>query len=379
MENEDLIKQIQLCANCLQCYEVCDTYEVTQDPLKSPNGRMKIADKVFQNSKITNEELIGLYTCTLCSLCDLICPNEIRISEIIHYAKIKLVEQDKAPLEVHNKIIQGIINKDNSVNGNPEERLDWIPAKYRDQEIFEKRNSDTLLYLGCMSSFRVKESASASYELLKKAGHDFMILEKEPCCGEYIYSAGNLKLAKNLFKENFTFFKRLGIKNLIVTCGGCLYAFNEVYPKYVKGWDINVKHIVQVIHELFRKGKLKFKKLNKELIYHDACRTGRKLKYIEIYKEPRELLEYTSKILKELSKTRDETPCCGAGSGIRGVDSNITIKIGKKILDEATTEIIVSSCPLCVFNYRYVSYKIQSDNEIKYITDYLLGSLENNN
>ncbi|MFW9939233.1 MAG: (Fe-S)-binding protein [Candidatus Thorarchaeota archaeon] len=378
MDENYILEKIESCVDCKSCMEVCDTYNVTQDELQSPNGRLKIAHKICNNEKISEVELRSIYTCTLCSLCNLHCTQSIEISEIIHSSKIKLVEQDKAPLEIHNKIIKGIIEKDNSVNGNPAERLDWIPAEYRNQERFEKGTSDTLLYLGCMSSFRVKKSASASYELLRKANYDFMILEKEPCCGEYVYSAGDLKLAKKLFNDNFKRFKKLGIKNLVVTCGGCLYAFNEVYPKYVKGWDINVRHIVQVIYELFQKGKLNFKKLNKEVIYHDACRTGRKLKLIEIYKEPRELLAHTSENLKELSKNREETSCCGAGSGIRGVDSSITIKIGKTILDEAKTEDIISSCPLCVFNYRYVAYKTQSDKVIKYITDYLLEALENN-
>jgi Fe-S oxidoreductase len=378
MDENYILEKIESCVDCKSCMEECDTYSVTQDELQSPNGRLKIAYKIYTDEKISEVELRSIYTCTLCGLCNLHCTQQIEISEIIHSSKIKLVEQDIAPLEIHNKIIQGIIENDNSVNGNPEERLDWLSTKYRNQEVFEESNSDTLLYVGCMSSFRVKESASASYELLKKANYDFMILEKEPCCGEYIYSAGDLELAKKFFNENFNRFKKLGVKNLIVTCGGCLYAFNEVYPKYVKGWDIKVKHIIQVIYELFHEGKLKFKKSNKVVCYHDACRTGRKLKLIEIYKEPRELLAHTSKVVKELSKNREETPCCGAGSGIRGVDSSISIKIGQSILDETTSKIIISCCPLCVFNYRYVNYKTQSDKEIKYITDYLLEALENN-
>ena len=123
--------------------------------------------------------------------------------------------------------------------------------------------SDTLLFLGCMSSFRVKESASAPYEILKLANYNFRILEKEPCCGEYVYSAGELDLAKKLFKENIERFKSLGIKNLIVTCGGCLYAFDKVYPKYFEDFDIKVKHIVDVVHELEKDGKIQLTNLNK--------------------------------------------------------------------------------------------------------------------
>jgi Fe-S oxidoreductase len=340
MDVNKLLTQINSCIECKDCMEVCDTYKVTSDETKSPYGRLKIADKVFSNTSITESEIIGLYTCTLCGLCDLTCQQNIQISEIIHSSKIKLVEKKQAPLEIHNKIIKGIIEKDNSVGGDPDERLNWLPDKYKKKEEFEKKDSDTLLFLGCMSSFRVTQSAFASYEILKLAGYDFKILKEEPCCGEYVYSAGDLQLAKKIFKDNIETFKKIGIKNLIVTCGGCLYAFNR------------------------------------SITYHDPCRIGRKHLSGPLYNEPRELLKKCGLKLKDLAHNPEDTPCCGAGSGIRGVDSSICIKIGKELFTNVATKEIATSCPLCVFNFRYVNYKNQLDKESKYITDYILESMK---
>lgn len=376
MNEIEILEQINSCIECEACLEVCDTFKVTQNLLRSPMGRLKIANKIFNDEVIIEEELKGIYTCTLCSMCDEFCQKEIPISNIILESKIKLVEKELGPLEIHKKITTGIVEKENSVNGNPEERLNWLSEKYLKSELFEEQESSTLLFLGCMSSFRVKESASASYQLLKEGGYDFKIFKEEPCCGEYVYSSGNLQLAKKMFQENFDAFKKAGVKTIVTTCGGCLYAFNNVYPKYVDGWDIEVKHVMQVIFELFQQKKLKFKKSENEITYHDPCRTGRKLKNMDIFDEPRELLDYTSKFLHELSKNKEFTPCCGAGSGVRGVDSNISIKIGKNLFDELKTETIISSCPLCVFNFNYVNYKTQAGIKPRYITDYLLESLE---
>ncbi|MFX1569469.1 MAG: (Fe-S)-binding protein [Promethearchaeota archaeon] len=376
MDDNKLLTEINSCVDCKVCMDVCDTYKVTLDELKSPNGRLKIAEKVFSNNHITEEERLALYTCTLCGLCDLTCQQEIQISEIILSSKIRLVNENKGPLEIHNKIIKGIIEKDNSVGGNPEERLNWLPESYRTKELFEKKDSDTLLFLGCMSSFRVPESALAPYEILKLANYDFKILEKEPCCGEYVYSAGNLNLAKKIFQENIELFKRNGVKNLIVTCGGCLYAFDKVYRKYFKDFNLNVRHIIEVIYELERTNKITLKPLNKQITYHDPCRIGRKYKSGPLYSEPRKLLDKCGLRVKELSNNPEECPCCGAGSGIRGVESSICIKIGKELFSNIETREIVTSCPLCVFNFRYVNYKNQMDKESKYITDYLLESMK---
>ena len=376
MDANKLLTEINSCVDCKICMDVCDTYKVSLDELKSPNGRLKIAEKVFSNNLITEEERLALYTCTLCGLCDLTCQQEIQISEIILSSKIRLVDEKKAPLEIHNKIIKGIIEKDNSVGGNPEERLNWLPESYKTKELFEKKDSDTLLFFGCMSSFRVPESALAPYEILKLANYDFKILEKEPCCGEYVYSAGNLNLAKKIFQENIELFKRIGIKNLIVTCGGCLYAFDKVYRKYFEDFNLNVKHIIEVIYELEKTNKLTLKPLNKQITYHDPCRLGRKYKSGPLYSEPRKLLNKCGLEVKELSNDPEECPCCGAGSGIRGVESSICIKIGKELFSNIETKEIVTSCPLCVFNFRYVNYKNQMDKESKYITDYILDSMK---
>jgi Fe-S oxidoreductase len=376
MNNKEILDEIQSCLDCKSCLEVCDTYKVTEEESKSPNGRLKIAEKIFSDHEVKDDEILGLYTCTLCASCDLVCQQSISIADIIHSSKIKLVEQNKAPLEIHNKIIKGIVEKDNSVGGKPEERLDWLPDQFKNKEIFEKSDSNTILFLGCMSSFRVKESASAPYEILKLAGYDFKILENEPCCGEYIYSAGKIDSALKIFQENIDLFMRIGVKNLIVTCGGCLYAFDKVYRKYFDNYKLNVKHIVEVIYDLEGEGKIKLKPLNKKITYHDPCRLGRKYKNGPLFTEPRKLLNKCGLEIRETSINPKEAPCCGAGSGIRGVDSSICINIGKDLFSKIETKEIISSCPLCVFNFRYVNYKNQTDKDPKYITDYILESIK---
>ncbi len=376
MNEKEILNYIQSCLDCKTCLEVCDTYKVTEEEYKSPNGRLKIAEKIFNNQEINNEELLGIYTCTLCASCNLVCQQSIPIADIIHSSKIKIVEENKGPLENHKKIIKGIVEKDNSVGGNPDERLDWLLEKYKKEEIFEKKNSDTLLFFGCMSSFRVRESASAPYEILKLAGYNFKILENEPCCGEYIYSAGNVDIAKKIFKENIELFKKIGVKNLLVTCGGCLYAFDKVYRKYFKDYDLTVKHIIDIVYELEGEGKINLKPLNRTITYHDPCRLGRKYKNGPLFSEPRILLKKCGLKINELAVTPSEGPCCGAGSGIRGVDSSICIKIGKELFNKIETKVLISSCPLCVFNFRYVNYKNQTYKDSKYITDYILESMK---
>ena len=108
MDEEKIIAEVQSCIDCMMCLDVCDTFAVTQNELLSPNGRLKIVDKIFSNQDITQEEIKSIYTCTLCGLCDLTCQQGIHIADAIHASKIKLVEMGLGPLENHNKIIKNI-------------------------------------------------------------------------------------------------------------------------------------------------------------------------------------------------------------------------------------------------------------------------------
>ncbi|GAG88651.1 unnamed protein product, partial [marine sediment metagenome] len=90
MDDKKVLEELKSCMDCKICMEECDTFTITQNEIQSPNGRLKIAEKIFINDKISENELISIYTCTLCAICDLICPQNINITEIMHATKVRL-------------------------------------------------------------------------------------------------------------------------------------------------------------------------------------------------------------------------------------------------------------------------------------------------
>ena len=60
----------------------------------------------------------------------------------------------------------------------------------------------------------------------------------------------------------------------------------NIYPEFVRKWDIEVEHAtIPILKEL---KKLKIKSREKEIVtYHDPCKLGR---YSGIYEEPRETI-----------------------------------------------------------------------------------------
>ncbi len=360
------LEQIKKCNNCDACLAVCPTYEVTGDVLFSPKGRLRVAGDVLGKKEITQEAITASYNCPKCGACEAVCPERIEISKIVAEVRNSIVESGRGPLPAHKKVIEGLLEKGNSVNGEPGNRLAWLP------EPFQPHESSALLFMGCLPSYLVKDAARYSYLALRKLGIDFTILEDEGCCGTYIYESGEVRLAREYFRKNVERFKNLGITKLIVPCNGCFKCFKYFYPEVLGPVDLEVIHVVQAIYDQVKYDPALLKKIDRKATYHDSCRLGRVEAYTE---EPRELLKWCGIEIHELPRSRQDSLCCGSGGGIRSAFKGLSSDIAKNLLDKTETEELISSCPFCAFNLRYTNKQIAMNKEITYITKIVWESI----
>lgn len=365
INKEKLADYASQCMECGDCLEACCTWLATKNNKLSPMGRLNILSEFFDKGAISPEDLESIYLCTECGKCDMVCPAEIPISEVIADAKIAIVDSGKGPLEKHNKMIESIFKNGNAVNGKSEQRLDWIPEKYRDKVKFEDAPCDTLLYLGCLSSFVDKQTAAASFEILMKAGLDFKIFKDEFCCGIYPYNAGKIHEAEKIFQQMFDKFNQAGIKKIIVPCAGCHRAFSKYYPAVLESFDIEIVHITEVILDLILNKKINLIQKNELITYHDACKTGRKA---GLYEEPRKILAMCGYEINELENNKELGTCCGSGSGVRSINRELSMDIAREILADAKASKIVSTCPFCIFNFNYTAHKKSFDKKAAHIS-----------
>jgi Fe-S oxidoreductase len=360
-------KEVSRCTECEDCLEVCPTYQCTGELLFSPLHRLKTAMKIFSGEAPEPRLIESIYNCPKCMKCEAVCPEDIKISDIVHKTREELVRKGVGPLSRHDSIIQGILDSGNSVGGDPAKRLDWLP------EEFPTRESDTLLYMGCLPSYLVKETATSTYLVLKKLGVDFMILEDEGCCGTYIYEAGRTEIAADFFRKNTERFKTLGIKRIIVPCNGCLKCFKYFYPKLLGDVDFTVHHAVEIIYKKLKDNTSTLHPIPRTITYQDSCRLSRGEGIVD---EPREILKLCGADIKEPEINRENTPCCGAGAGIRSVYRDLSMQIASDLLSTFPADNIVSACPFCVFNLNYASTKKQLGKETGYFTNIILESLD---
>ena len=219
---------------------------------------------------------------------------------------------------------------------------------------------NTLYYPGCLTKFVAKDLGEKYRKILRKIGIDFIELkELEVCCGSPVIAAGYREEAIKLAEKNFKVFKEHSVKKIITSCPACFRMFSQEYPKLVKGWDIEVEHTTQTIARALKQGKIKLKKVGGKVTYHDPCHLGR---YSGIYEEPREIIRATGLELEEMSLSREQSFCCGAGGGTKANYPELSQSIAKERIQQAkaVSNNLVTACPLC-----YLNLKDAAKDEVK--------------
>jgi Fe-S oxidoreductase len=191
----------------------------------------------------------------------------------------------------------------------------------------------------------------SSVNVLRKLGVEPGYMhEDEPCCGSPVYYAGFESDYAKHAQKNYEIFKSAGITRLIGLVPGCTSALKNVYPKYVKRYDLGVQHVLEVIAERLRESVVKPKAKEKvKVIYHDPCQLSR---YLQIIEEPREIIKSIEGV--ELAESDPEqcgkwSTCCGGG-GLETTHPELSERIGMRRAEELLktgAAVILSNCPAC--------------------------------
>ena len=340
------------CTLCKRCQDRCPAHATDKplSPMKMINQLQEIA---FATPEASLAETVGkdeIWSCTTCRACQEICPAAIEhVPKFIDLRRNLVLMEGEFPGE---EVMTAVNNTE--VNGNPlglafASRGDWaeelgVKALADDPEV------DLLYFVGCYASFdkRNIKIAKSFVKLCQAAGLKVGILGKEEkCCGEPVRKLGNEYLYQSLATENIELINGYGIKQIVTTCPHCFNTLGKDYTDL--GLEVSVEHYTVFLDRLLDKGQLKLGTPQSfSCTYHDSCYLGR---YNDIYDAPRRLLKLAGGSVAEMSKSRDESFCCGAGGGRILVEEKLGTRISETRADmaaETGAPLLVSSCPFCM-------------------------------
>lgn len=286
-----------------------------------------------------------VWDCTTCSTCSYRCPREAKPMDVVVALRSFLLENGNVPRNLV-EILEGIFKHGNPWSISRSRRSEWakeLNVKYAS----EVKNAGLLYFVGCTPSYDLRSQgvAKAIVDNLNKLKIDFSILgNEESCCGNEVYSIGEMGLFEELKEYNLTIFDKYHVEQIITTSPHCYNAFKNRY-----GTKLQAIHYTQYFAELLDSGKLKpSKKLRKTVTYHDPCFLG---KHNDVYEEPRKLIENIQGVrFIEMSRSRKRSLCCEGGGGRMWYDIPGR-RLSEKRIEEALdmgAEIIATACPFCL-------------------------------
>ena len=123
--------------------------------------------------------------------------------------------------------------------------------------------------------------------------------------------------------------KEYTVKKIVTLCPHCFNTIKNEYPEL--GGNYEVMHHTQLLAEFIKQGKIKSKKLNQKITYHDSCYLGRGNK---IYKAPRTIINSITDDLSEMKRNKENGLCCGASSATLSPKLNLRLVSFKLTLEE---------------------------------------------
>lgn len=392
------------CIKCTVCTIYCPVLKVNPDFPGPKHGgpdeeRLRLKNPFFYDE--------SLKLCLNCKRCEVACPSNVRIGDIIQSARIKYSKKKPkvrdfilantdlmgtlttpfAPivnpilkLKVTRSVLDGVLSIDHRrifpeyAHGTFE---GWMKKQAKKQQTFDKQVS---YFHGCYVNYNNPQLGKDLVKIFNALGYGVQLLRKEKCCGVALISNGFINQAKKQGASNIQAIRESVIDKhipVVATSSTCTFTLRDEYPHLLGLENADVRDQIELatrfIYRLMTTSdvveKLKFKDKKIKVAYHVPCHMEKLgWSYYTV-----ELLKLIPNIeLKMLNPS-----CCGiAGTyGFKKENYETSQGIGKALfeeINESDIDWVVSDCETCKWQIDMSTQK-ECRHPISIVADALLG------
>lgn len=369
------------CIKCTACTAICPVSRV--NPFyPGPKQAGPDGERLRLKTPLLYDE--ALKYCTNCKRCEVACPSDVRIGDIIVRARNRHREQQNKPMAhklrdaiLSNTDIMGKLNTpfapivnvitslkatrfllEKTLNISKERALpkysfgsfrNWYQKhEAKHQAVFRDK---VAYYYGCYVNYNNPELGKQLIKVMNTLNIGVVLVEKEKCCGLPLTVNGFPERAKFLAESNVAQITQAICHNLeiIGTSSSCTANLRDEYQHTLGVSTDAIKgHVDIVTHylcKLFQQGKkLPLKSMPLRVAYHTACHVDKA-----------GWAPYTLEVLRQIPDLEIvmlPSQCCGiAGTyGFKVENYEVSQAIGKGLFDyinEGHFDFAISECETC--------------------------------
>ena len=389
------------CMKCTVCTVYCPVVAVNPDypgPKQAgPDGeRYRLKDPLFYDE--------ALDLCLNCKRCEVACPSNVKIGDIIQAARLKygtkkpklrdyiLANTDimgglattMAPvvnftlgLSPVKAVMDGVLGVDHhrtfpKYAGQKFETWFKRHAASKQAE-FDKKVS---YFHGCYANYNYPKLAKDLVKILNAAGYGVNLLEKEKCCGVALISNGFKDQAQSQAELNLSSIRKAVGRGepVLTTSSTCTFTMRDEY-EHILGLDNSdvrdsIMLATKFLYTLIDEGRisLAFKEdYKKRIAYHTPCHME-KLGWA-VYST------YLLRMIPGVDFLMLDSQCCGiAGTyGFKKEHYQDSQKIGESLfrqIQDSNVDLVATDCETCKWQIE-MSAGVTVENPISIIADAL--------
>jgi Fe-S oxidoreductase len=397
--------QLEACTRCGLCAEACHFYEATGNPDYAPVWKMELLRRAYEQrftisgkwkqalgieKGVTKEDLtewsrLVYEACTVCNKCAMVCPMGIQIGPLIHEVRTAMAAAEVVPDDLM-KATQNQLQVGSPLGVSDdmfEERLEWITDEWEVDIPMDKKGADTLVVFTSIELMKFPTNFAAIATIMNKAGENWTISTKGREVVNFGFFEGSHEHTVLFMKRVFDAAKELEVKRIVISeCGHAFDAFRWTAANLMDVPEgIEITHIVAVIAEFIKHGKIKLKNeahKNGTISFHDACKIQRRGGLID---EPREILKILAgDSFKELTPNREQAMCCGGGGGVISIKEADPLRFaafGLKVeqMKKAGTQSVCMTCSNCRLQFSEGVAHYELDVKVRGLSEMVADAL----
>ena len=372
------VNNFEQCLKCSICTVYCPVSAVT--PLypgpkqAGPDGeRYRLKDKEFFNE--------ALKMCLNCKRCEVACPNDVRIADIIQAARIKYSTQKPKlrDMMLANTDFVGSMTSPFAPIVNPLLKLKPVKAllhgvmgidkhrtfpNYSSQKFetwFKKEaapnqdqyNKHVSYFHGCYANYNYPQLGKDFVKVMNAVGYGVHLLEKEKCCGVALIANGLSEQAKRQGEVNMASMRKAIAKGhpVLTTSSTCTFTMRDEYEHLlgIDNHDVrdSISLVTRFLYQLIEKGEIKLAfraDYRKRIAYHSAC-----------HMERMGWVPYSTRLLRMIPNidfVMLESQCCGISGtyGFKKENYERSQAIGEGLfqnIKEVHPDCVATECETC--------------------------------